>query len=214
MDIIKNIIPEVKLSELLISRLCHELAGAIGAIDNGVEYVEENSSQLIEADVLSLLGASSKQLTSRLKFYRAAYGLACQKLDCITEIRILAVSLFESEDGIDLNWPMSPEIPIFKGNEGRFLLNLLIVAKQCLPYGGCVDVDFYNEKYVVSATGKDAKLQDSYIKLSTGNMDVSLLTAREIHDYYTLQLAASVSKGIEVQTNDEAGFVEFTINDL
>lgn len=214
MEIFTKPVSEIKLSELLISHLCHELVGAAGAIGNGVEYIEENSDKIIEPDVLNLLNTSSKQLNSRIKFYRVAYGFSNQSLECLAELRSLTFSLLENDEGCDLDWPISPEMPVLKEGDGRLLLNLIIIAKQSLPMGGVLEVDYQGENHTVTSRGSGVRLTDSFIKLTTGEFNLEKLSVREVHEYYTLYQASTSSKKIVAQFDEKSDYIEFTINDL
>lgn len=74
---------DVRLSELLTARLCHELSGPIAAINNGIELLaEDEEGEGREAspgtsflrDAVALVGDSARRAGSRLQFYRFAYG--------------------------------------------------------------------------------------------------------------------------------------------
>lgn len=61
------------LAEVITTRLSHDLIGNIGAVSNAVELLEDDDSL---DDVKPILEASSLTLTSRLKFFRLAFGLS------------------------------------------------------------------------------------------------------------------------------------------
>lgn len=62
------------LAALLGSRLCHDLIGPVGAIGNGVELLQIAPDGA--AEEVSMLSESVKSLTSRLRFFRVAFGMA------------------------------------------------------------------------------------------------------------------------------------------
>jgi len=66
---------ELRLVELLCSRLCHDLVSPIGAIHNGLELLEENELEM-EKEILGLLRKSSIEASCRLRFFRVAFGQA------------------------------------------------------------------------------------------------------------------------------------------
>ena len=65
---------DLNLSQLLSSRICHDLIGVAGAINAGIELIGEDPSE-IEAP-LGLMAASALQVTRRLSFFRIAFGSA------------------------------------------------------------------------------------------------------------------------------------------
>lgn len=62
-----------ELSELICTRISHDLIGNIGAVANAVELMDEDPEALDDAK--PILSVSSKVLTARLKFFRLAFGL-------------------------------------------------------------------------------------------------------------------------------------------
>ncbi|MBE6458357.1 MAG: hypothetical protein E7010_00930 [Alphaproteobacteria bacterium] len=62
------------LSELICTRLCHDIIGNIGAVANAVELLEEGDMDFLD-DIKSILKTSSGVLSARMKFFRLAFGL-------------------------------------------------------------------------------------------------------------------------------------------
>ena len=62
-----------ELSELICTRISHDVIGNIGAVANAVELMDEDPEAIDDAK--SILSISSKVLTARLKFFRLALGL-------------------------------------------------------------------------------------------------------------------------------------------
>ena len=65
---------DLKVVQLLSSRLCHDLVGPAGAVHNGIELYEEMGPGE-GADALKMVAASVEQLSARLGFFRLAFGL-------------------------------------------------------------------------------------------------------------------------------------------
>src|SRR2546422_11320476 len=72
---------DMRVLELLTARLCHELSAPIAAINNGVELLAEEDSDpgsspgtSFMRDAAALIGDSARRASSRLQFYRFAYG--------------------------------------------------------------------------------------------------------------------------------------------
>ncbi len=68
------------ICELICTRLSHDIVGNIGAVSNAVELLEEGDMDFID-DIKSILSVSSKTLSSRLKFFRMAFGLNNSNLE-------------------------------------------------------------------------------------------------------------------------------------
>jgi histidine phosphotransferase ChpT len=63
--------PEPAWSDLVCARVLHDLVGPVGAINNGLELLEDMGPS---ADALGLIGNSARQTADRLKLFRLAYG--------------------------------------------------------------------------------------------------------------------------------------------
>ena len=68
------------ICELICTRLSHDIVGNIGAVSNAVELLEEGDMDFID-DIKSILSVSPKTLSSRLKFFRMAFGLNNSNLE-------------------------------------------------------------------------------------------------------------------------------------
>ena len=61
------------ITELICTRLSHDLIGNIGAVANAVEILDDDPESV--ADIKPILQISSQTLAARLKFFRLAFGL-------------------------------------------------------------------------------------------------------------------------------------------
>ena len=68
---------ELRVLELLCSRLCHDLISPVMAVNNGMELMEDDSGDMSD-DIRDLLAVSAAAAASRLQYYRIAYGLGGQ----------------------------------------------------------------------------------------------------------------------------------------
>lgn len=62
------------ISELICTRISHDIIGNIGAVANASELLEEGDLDFLD-DIKSILRTSSFNLTARMKFFRMAFGL-------------------------------------------------------------------------------------------------------------------------------------------
>ncbi len=61
------------ITEIVCTRLSHDLIGNIGAVANAVEIINDDPAEI--DDIKPILEISSQTLTARLKFFRLAFGL-------------------------------------------------------------------------------------------------------------------------------------------
>lgn len=80
-----NTLSATEISELVCTRISHDLIGNIGAVANAVELLEEGDMDFMD-DIRSILKVSSGVLTARLKFFRMVFGVDnanLEKLDLV-----------------------------------------------------------------------------------------------------------------------------------
>ena len=61
------------LGALLCSRICHDIISPVGAINNGLELLEEGGA---DEDAMALIKSSARNASARLQFARIAFGAA------------------------------------------------------------------------------------------------------------------------------------------
>ena len=67
---------EIEFAALLVSRVCHDLVGPLGAVVNGMEVLEDERDADMRADAIRLVTSSAEQALARIQFMRSAFGAA------------------------------------------------------------------------------------------------------------------------------------------
>jgi histidine phosphotransferase ChpT len=185
---------ELKVAGLLASRLCHDLVGPLGAVGNGLELVAEDGNMAAEA--LALAQRSAKRATNRLQFFRYAFGAAGGEANFgLADARSLAAGILQNGETV-MEWPEGPAAGLPTGS-GRLLLNLLLLALECLPRGGRIRVVALADRLAVEATGPQARLAPELKAAMGGSAAPASLTARTVVAYYAGQLAAGLGGRLE-----------------
>ena len=128
------------LASLLCSRLCHDLMSPVGALNNGIELLADETDPDMRDKCLELLGDSARATANKLKFFRLAFGAGGgfgEEIDT-REARAALEGLFGGEGKIELGWVVENE-KLPKGAV-RLLLNLALLAGDALVRGGRLDV--------------------------------------------------------------------------
>jgi histidine phosphotransferase ChpT len=130
----------IDLASLLCSRLCHDLMSPIGALNNGIELLADETDPEMREKCLELLADSARASANKLKFFRLAFGAAGafgEEIDA-REAEAALEGLFGPERRIQLGWVVSSEkLP---KNAAKLLLNLAMLAGDALVRGGRLDV--------------------------------------------------------------------------
>jgi histidine phosphotransferase ChpT len=133
---------ESKLAEMLTTRLCHDLTGPIGAVNNGVEFLGEEGFDM-QNEAVQLIFTSAHEAINRLQFYRQAYGRASDTGEaCLADKKKITLDFFAATK-VKIDWPDSHTdacgIAISQ-KHSRLLLNLLVIAGASLIRGGTLSV--------------------------------------------------------------------------
>lgn len=112
----------------------------IGALNNGIELLADETDPDMREKCLELLADSARASANKLKFFRLAFGAAGgfgEEIDT-HEAEVALEGLFGAERRIEVGWSVSEEkLP---KNAVKLLLNLSMLAGDALVRGGRLDV--------------------------------------------------------------------------
>src|SRR5438309_4656187 len=130
----------IELASLLCSRLCHDLMSPVGALNNGIELLADETDPDMREKCLELLAESARASANKLKFFRLAFGAAGgfgEEIDT-HEAQTELQGMFGPERRIELGWVVSSDkLP---KDAVKLLLNLAMLAGDALVRGGRLDV--------------------------------------------------------------------------
>ncbi|GAB4168571.1 MAG: histidine phosphotransferase family protein [Thalassobaculales bacterium] len=128
--------PDLRLLDVLVSQLCHDLVSPLGAVLNGLELMAEMTGGDRE-DATALVEDSAGLLGARIGFFRVAYGAGGANAGLPAAEAAARAYLRGSRASLD--WRPAPG---WAGpGRPRALLALLAAVVDCLPRGGNVSVD-------------------------------------------------------------------------
>ncbi len=130
---------DLELAQLLCTRLCHDMAGPVGAVAAGVELIGDDPAQADE-ETLALIGDSSAAAARKLRFLRAALGIANGPAE---DLRGLLDGYLDATAGAGgkaaVGWPAADELSAARDALGagvnQVLLNLCLLGLEMQP--GC-----------------------------------------------------------------------------
>ena len=179
---------ELRVLELLCSRLCHDLISQVSAINNGMELLAAGDDGMAQ-EIHALLATSAGAASAKLQFYRLAYGLGGQAA-----------------------------APDLSREETKLLLNMVLLGLEGLPRGGTLTVGSTatvgdtapgDRRLVVSGTGKGAGLKPESTEALAIGTDIGGLTARTVQSYFVAVLARDLGT---VAMHHVVGSGEFSLN--
>lgn len=191
---------DLRVLELVCSRICHDLVSPVGAVNNGVELIreiaEENSvNSGLEGEALALIAHSAEQGSRRLRVLRLAYGAA--GADAPWEELRAALSQFFSGSRITFAWPVEidSELPDGARGFGKILINAVLLAADALGQNGRLSIEARPNGAAVVATGTAPTLDVERSAALAGRTSPADLDPRSIHAYVTARFAAHYGIG-------------------
>ncbi|ACM27439.1 histidine phosphotransferase [Agrobacterium rhizogenes] len=177
------------LAALLCSRVCHDVISPVGAINNGLELLDEGGA---DADAMDLIRTSALNASVRLKFARLAFGASGSVGASIDtgEAERAAKDFAAAEKKAEVSWT-GPRAIIPK-NRVKLLLNLFLVAYGSIPRGGNIDVVLENPdldaKFTITTKGRLMRVPPKFAEICSGTLEEAV-DAHSIQPYYTVLLA-------------------------
>ena len=195
---------DMRVAELLASRLCHDLVGPIGAVNNGMELLEDEDLGMSD-DAIQLAASSARQAANILQFYRLAYGMSGGRIGGdLGGLRELATGFLASSK-TTLDWTMvgqpAGEMP---EGLGKLLLNVIVLGEECLPRGGTLGVSLAEGpaglELAVTANGTGARLREESEFVLADDVVIEELTPRNVHGYFTRLLAQRMGSDLIIDS--------------
>ncbi len=202
-------------SELLISRICHDLVTPIGAISTGLELFQETSpDHLTESqEILNLILHSAKTASARISFFRIAFGYS-GKNTSLGEARHLIENYF-NRSKIEFYWKDPFEKDLSLGGWGRLLLNIVLWMSECAPKKGELHIVTPREDYPFLSLNLKADsiiLHQGTLEALEGHSSLEDLTPRTAPCYLIHSLVKENQKKLKVHKSPLPSelFVEIT----
>lgn len=191
------------LAALLCSRVCHDIISPVGAINNGLELLDEGGA---DADAMALIRASARTASARLQFARIAFGAAGSagmQIDT-GDAETVAAAYFRNEKP-ELEWQGSRAL--LPKNKVKLLLNLLLVSAGAIPRGGKLRVALSDletqPRFTLTAAGPMVRVPPKFLELHSGARPDDPIDAHTIQPYYTLLLAREAGMTISIRATAE-----------
>lgn len=184
---------ELRVTELLVAHLCHDLIGPIAAIGNGVELLADEDPEFAH-DAIALVGDSARKANRRLQFYRFAYGFSGGAVAGPPPHQ-LAADLFEDSP---ITCDYAPAVQALPMPQQKLACNILAVAAEPLARGGRLTLRagaLGPELQAISEAGRLSPEIRAALSLKT---PVSDLTSRLVGAYFAGLLAGELGSRIVV----------------
>jgi len=193
-------------ASLLCSRLCHDLLSPVGALNNGLELLADETDPAMRQRCLDLLSDSAKASANKLKFFRLAFGAAGGFGDRVDtrEAQGAIAGLFGDSHRVKVGWMV--EDPTLPKGAIKVLLNLVLIAGDALVRGGQLDVGAEQRddhvEIVVRGEGARIVLDDELRSALTGTAGDAPVTPRAAAAHLARALVVENGGSLQISPPD------------
>lgn len=196
---------KVPVTELVCTRISHDLIGNIGAVANAVELMEDGDMDFFD-DIKQILKVSSGVLSARLKFFRMAFGLNNANLNDAALVEKTTRDYLKSVE--NKNFPISLNLGNYSIKFSRIMMLAVMILADVTIKGGEINVFEQNCKLFVniSAVSKvSASKTEDILALLSGQKEEYLAQYAPV--FYLRDLIKSSDMQICISDNEAFGFV-------
>ena len=196
------------LAALLCSRLCHDLLSPVGALNNGLELLADETDPEMRQRCLELLEQSARTSADKLKFFRLAFGAAggFGEQVPVQEPRELIKALTDANERLTLDWNVS--VTSLSKPAVKILLNLAAIGLDALVRGGTLEVGAErngdNTEIAIRAAGAKVVFDQSVGQALHGELAARDLSGRTAPAHMIQLIAAEYGGGVQFAKSDEA----------
>lgn len=199
---------EAKLAEMLCTRLCHDLTGPIGAVNNGAEFLDEEGFDM-QNEAVKLIVNSAQEAVNRLMFYRQAYGRVNDSGEASLEEKKKLAQDFFATTKIKLDWPDSHTdaagISISQ-KMARLILNLMVITASSMIRGGTLSVrlslnELGDKQVQLYGEGETVKFDSESLDILHGKGDGIALTPKNAQPFLAAKIAQEVGASIALEVH-------------
>jgi histidine phosphotransferase ChpT len=193
------IISDLELAALISSKIVHDVIGPVGAINNGLEILDEDDNPETQKYALNVIRNVTDQASARLAFARFAFGAAGSagsQIDLGTAEQISRGFVGNAKHKL-----------IWKGQPGymtkdkvKLLLNLVACAITSLPRGGEIDLaitgSLETPRFTIQCRGAGVRPPQHLGEFIAGTPPA--LDAMTVQAYYTWRLSTAAAMPVAI----------------
>ena len=193
-----------ELAALLCSRVCHDIISPVGAINNGLELLDDGGA---DEDAMDLIRTSAVNASARLQFARIAFGAAGSAgVEIDTGEAESVAKAYMANEKPEFRWHGARAL--LPKNQVKLLLNLILIANASIPRGGTLDVHFgqdaANNHFTLSAAGRMLRIPQKFQDLLDGRTGTEPVDSHAVQFYYTLLLAKEAGMDVQCVMTDDS----------
>jgi len=181
-----------RASEVLISKICHDLVSPVGAINNGIEFLADmGGAENGLEDGLGLIEHSARQASVRLQLFRMCYGAGGSDAKITGKMIYETFQNFIKGTKASMEWDLLNDMPDEELPSGylKTVLNLLVFTHEAMPKGGKITITYDGTSMIVSAQSDRVKAKDGAAEALKGELNIDDLSPKSVHGFITKSYA-------------------------
>jgi len=200
----------LKLIEALGSKICHDLAGSIGTIDNCLGLLDSDN-KIIGEQAKNLALQESKSLVKHIKFFRSTYGLVENesRLSIIDIVNTLKD--FFNNSKIKFNAHIMDNLLSINAHMAKVAYCLVSIASENIGFEGSIDL-YINEEndtlFKIQSNGRNFHLKHGSFVVLSGDM-AEPLTITNCREHYVSNICNEY--GYKLSVSKDGGSTEYFV---
>ncbi len=152
------------ITEIVCTRISHDLIGNIGALANALELMEDDDIDFME-EIKSTLNFSSTVLMSRLKFFRMVFGLNNANLENADTVRNISQNYVKS---LNPHHPIDIDISPINGQSdlNRVIMLAVMLCSDIIVKGGKITIKTDSQQITTNVTSLFPLAQNKIIEIN------------------------------------------------
>ncbi len=152
------------ITEVVCTRISHDLIGNIGAFANALELMEDDDIDFME-EIKSTLNFSSTVLMSRLKFFRMVFGLNNANLENANMVNNISQNYVKS---LNPHHPIEIDISPIDGQSdlNRVIMLAVMLCGDIIVKGGKITIKTDSQQITTNVTSLFPLAQNKIIEIN------------------------------------------------
>lgn len=207
---LKHMHKNIALTQAMNARLCHDLANSIGTIDNCLN-LSEHGNKTIGKKAKNLALEESNNLVTKIKFFRAAYGLSGGESSLSLMFISKMLTDFLTMHQIKLNFHFEKGIIYIEAPISKALLGITLLICENINNNGAIHIYITNDpNKPIKLVGKNKTIitKEDSIEVLTGNITPPV-SVKNCRQYFLNAILTQAKYKVSVDKNTDS--IEYNI---
>jgi histidine phosphotransferase ChpT len=190
--------------ELACSKLCHDVISPIGAVNNGLELLEEEEDAALKEEATALAQRSARRASILMQVYRSAFGNAGNQQTFGPREAVALAQEYLQSSKAQLTTGDLPDSNSVPAGYGKLILNLIIMGADALPRGGTINLQVRSPQLGTGAieldcAGQQITWSEEFGRAINHELQAEDLTAHNILPYVSAAFAHRIGMTVAVR---------------